>query len=273
MIDRIRTEFALYAAPLDAMLAEIACEEAAFKTKLSPRHPTSYVDAVLSNMGGGTQLSLPLAVSPPALVPAALPSPDVNSQCQTDCPRARPRRRTGRRNIPRAPSSYVMVAPTHPELLQGGRPTPTSTMLAQATSPCRSVVSSPTPASTTPHTSSLHPFTFNDGTLLSLGGGNAPPFRECGPTPPQQKRTRRKLCPGQVCHHHGPRAPNLLLGDLFLDEVCFFGSSVFSSTWWIVIWCIALLLHRSASVLLFWSLHPSFSVSWLRHKSCGGVSM
>jgi hypothetical protein len=39
------------------------------------------------------------------------------------------------------------------------------------------------------------------------------------------------------------------LGDLFLDEVCFFGSSVFSSIWWIVIWCIAILLHCSASVL------------------------
>jgi hypothetical protein len=39
------------------------------------------------------------------------------------------------------------------------------------------------------------------------------------------------------------------LGDLFLDKVCFFGSSNFSSIWWIVIWCIALLLHCSASVL------------------------
>ena len=52
-------------------------------------------------------------------------------------PRARPRRRTGRRNIPRAHCCFVEVAPTHPELLQGGLPTPTSTMLAQAISPCR----------------------------------------------------------------------------------------------------------------------------------------
>ena len=74
-------------------------------------------------------------------------------------PRARPRRCTGRGNIPRAPSCFVEVAPTHPEILQGGLPMPTSTMLAQATSPCRSVVSSPTPAPTTPHTPSLHPFT------------------------------------------------------------------------------------------------------------------
>jgi hypothetical protein len=81
--------------PLDAIMAEIACEEAAFKTKLSPRHPTSYVDAILSNMGGGTQPFLPHAVSPSALVPAALPSPDVDSQRQMVRPRARPRRHTG----------------------------------------------------------------------------------------------------------------------------------------------------------------------------------
>jgi hypothetical protein len=62
-------------------------------------------------------------------------------------PRARHRRRTGQRNIPRAPSCFVEVAPTHPKLLQGGLPTPTSTMLAQAISPCCLVVSSPTPCS------------------------------------------------------------------------------------------------------------------------------
>jgi hypothetical protein len=55
-------------------------------------------------------------------------------------PRARPRRHTCRRNIPRTPSSFVEVAPTHPELLQGGLTTPLSTTLAGATSPCRSVV-------------------------------------------------------------------------------------------------------------------------------------
>jgi hypothetical protein len=48
----IRTEFALCAAPLDAILAVIACEEAAITTTLSPSRPTSYVDAVLFNMGG-----------------------------------------------------------------------------------------------------------------------------------------------------------------------------------------------------------------------------
>ncbi len=189
VIDCIRTEFSLYAAPLDAILAEIACKEAAFKTKLSPRHPTSYVDAVLSNMGGGTQPSLPLAVSPPALVPAALPSPDINNQRQTVRPRARPCRHTGRRNIPQAPSSSAAVAPTHPDILQVGLPTLTSTTLAGATSPCRSVVSSTPPGWTTPDTPSLQPFTFDDGALHSSGGGNAHPFRAQGLPLPPWKRT------------------------------------------------------------------------------------
>ena len=44
-------------------------------------------------------------------------------------------------------------------------------MLARATSPCRLVVSSPTPALTTPHTPSLHPSTFHDITLFLPGEG------------------------------------------------------------------------------------------------------
>ncbi len=107
-IEHIQTEFALCAAPLDAILAKIACEEATIRTTLSPSHPTLYVDTVLFNMGGGTQPSLPLAGLP------ALPSPDVDSQRQTVRPRAGPCHRTGQRNIPRAPSSYAAVAPTHP---------------------------------------------------------------------------------------------------------------------------------------------------------------
>jgi hypothetical protein len=54
VIECIRTEFALCAAPLDAILAEIACEEAAFETTLS----TSYLDITLSNMGGGAHSRL-----------------------------------------------------------------------------------------------------------------------------------------------------------------------------------------------------------------------
>ncbi len=123
------------------------------------------------------------------------------------CPRARPRHCTGQRNIPRAPSSFVEVAPTHPELLQGGLPTPTQTKLARATSPCCSEVSSTMPYSTTPHTLSLFPSNLV-GFTVSLAGGNAHPFQTCGPTPPPWKRTRRKLHPYRVCRRHGPWAPN-----------------------------------------------------------------
>ena len=205
-IERIRTEFALCAAPLDAILAEIACEEAAITTTLSPSRPTSYVDAVLFNMGGSTQPSLPLAGLP------ALPSPDVNSQRQTVRPRARPRRRTGRRNIPRAPSSYVAVAPTHPELLQRGLPTPTSITLAGATSPCCSVVSSTPPGWTTSHTPSLQSFTFDEGAVHTSMGGNVYPFHARGLPLPPWKRTRRKYRPHRTCRRHQPRAPNQSTG-------------------------------------------------------------
>ncbi len=176
------------------------------------RRPTSYVDAVLFNMGRGTQSSLPLAVSPSDLVPAALPLSEVDGQLQTVRPRAQPRRRTGRRNIPRAPSSFVEVAPTHPKLLQGGPQPPTSTMLARAKSPCCSVVLLPTPASTTPHPPSLHPFTFDDGTILSSEGGNAHQFRARGLPLPPWKRTRRKYRPHRTCRRHQPRAPNQSTG-------------------------------------------------------------
>ena len=92
VIERIQTEFALCAAPLDAVLAEIA------------------------NMGGGTQPSLPLAVP-------ALPSPDVDCHRQTVRPRARPRRRTGCHHRPRAPSPLdeVLSSPPIPTL-GGGLP-------------------------------------------------------------------------------------------------------------------------------------------------------
>jgi hypothetical protein len=95
VIEHIWTEFALCAAPLDAILAKIACNEAAFETTLSPCRPTSYVDKILSNMGGGTQPSLPLAVLPSALVSAALPLSEVDGQLQTVRPRAQSCHRTG----------------------------------------------------------------------------------------------------------------------------------------------------------------------------------
>ena len=121
-------------------------------------------------------------------------------------PRARPRRHTGRRHIPRAPTSFVEVAPTHPELSQGGLTMPPSTTLAGVTSPSHSVVSSTPPAWMTPHTPSLQPFSFDEGALFSSGGGNANPFRAQGLSLPPWKRTRR------TCWRHQPRAPNQSTG-------------------------------------------------------------
>ena len=209
-IERVRTEFALCAAPLDAILAEIACEATAFKTAPSPHCATLYVDAVLFTMGGGTQPSLPLALSPSALAPVASPSSDVDGQLQLVCQHARPRCRTGRRNCPCAPSPPDAAPPSHhPHHMLGGLHTPASTTLARVTSLCRSVVSSTTPSSMAPPTPSLLPVTFlGDVVRNSSGGGATYPFQLCGPTPPPRKGTQRKLHPRRVCRHHGPRAPD-----------------------------------------------------------------
>jgi hypothetical protein len=120
--------------------------------------------------------------------------------------RARPRRRTGRCNCPRAPSPPVEAPPSHPHQMLGGLHTPASTTLARATSLCRSVVSSTTPSSMAPPTPSLLPFTFlGDVVHSSSGGGATYPFQASSPP---RKRTRRKPRPRGVCRHHGPRAPN-----------------------------------------------------------------
>ena len=59
-IERIRTELALCAAPLDAILAEIACEATTFETVPCPHCPASYVATVLSTMGGAHNRLCPL---------------------------------------------------------------------------------------------------------------------------------------------------------------------------------------------------------------------
>jgi hypothetical protein len=223
VIERIRTEFALCAAPLDATLVEIACDECRHneavlaaetvgrRYKAAARTVESEDLTLVRRHEAETWASLstvsPLADERSCHEAAARATASAQLALAVR-PRARPRRRTGRRNIPRAPSCFVEVASTHPELLQGGLPTPTSTMLAHAISPCRSVVSSPTPVSTTPHTPSLHPFTFDDGTILSLGGGNAHPFCARGLSLPPWKRTRRKYRPHRTCRRHQPCAPN-----------------------------------------------------------------
>ena len=59
-IERIWMEFALCAAPLDAILAEIACKATTFETAPSPHRPMSCVDAVQSTMGGAHNRLCPL---------------------------------------------------------------------------------------------------------------------------------------------------------------------------------------------------------------------
>jgi hypothetical protein len=138
---------------------------------------------------------------------------------QPVCRRARPRRRTGRRNCPRAPSPIDEALPS-PQPTGGGTSPSASTVptllarsSAEANSPSRSETPSlllPTTASSSP---SSQPFDVKMAvSMLSDGGnaGNAHPFRACGPPTPQRMRTRRNLRPGRVGRRHGPRAPNLL---------------------------------------------------------------
>jgi hypothetical protein len=125
----VARQFEAYAAPLfarvDAVMAEIRAIDdgfgnwAAFGDELKddeasaparppsapptaasspPHHPKSYVDAVLSNMGGSSQ------VTSPTLAQAALPSPAIDGQLRTAHQRAQPCRRVGQRHGPRAPN-------------------------------------------------------------------------------------------------------------------------------------------------------------------------
>jgi hypothetical protein len=178
--------------------------------------PLSYLDAVVSPSGRG----YPSSVLPS---PSAAPSPPSTSDTPSPTVRARqrakPRRRTGRRNGPRAPSPPDEGLPSHPIQQQGGPSKPTPTALARSTLiPSRSTVSHRLP---TPPPPTLLPNNTTAGVDVGVhsmssgsGGGGAHPFRERGP--PQRKRTRRKRRPLRVCRRHGPRAPDhadtLLLG-------------------------------------------------------------
>ncbi len=63
------------------------------------------------------------------------------------------------------------------------------------------------------------------------------------------------------------------LRDLFLYKVYFFGSSVSFLVPFGGLSFGALFFFCIVQLESLWSLHPSFSVSWLRHESWGGVSM
>jgi hypothetical protein len=123
---------------------------------------------------------------------------------------ARPCHCTGCRHRPCMPSPPDKVLPSHHHPKLGGLPTPTKTLttLAQVTSPCCSVVLSPTTLSTISSTPSLLPFTFSNKVCLSLGGETAHPFCAGGQIPPPWKRTQHKHQPHCVGRRHGPRAPN-----------------------------------------------------------------
>jgi hypothetical protein len=187
---RIQAACDTLAAPLDALLAEFAAlaVDTAPPSKTSPvptatltpsPRPRSYLDAVVGPNGRGYTSS-----PPPS--PSATPSPPSASAPTTPtfCTghRAKPRRRTGRRNGPRAPSPPDEDTPSHPTRLMGG-----SLAMAQA---------------------SLHPATFGYTGGKSSQGGIAHPSPVRGMKTPRT-HPRRKRRPHRVCRRHGPRAPNL----------------------------------------------------------------
>jgi hypothetical protein len=210
-IRRIQEAYDILAAPLDALLAEFAAlaVDPAPPTKTSsvptatlppsPR-PRTYLDAVVGPSERGYTL-----LAPPS--PSATPSPPSASAPTTPTGRtshrAKPRRRTGRRNGPRAPSPTDDDKPSHPTYMMGG-----SLAMARAAPPCRSYTPSLQPS----YTPSLQPFIFNDGALLYPRGGNAHPFHTQGLPLPPWKRTRRKYRPHRTCRRHQPRAPNQSTG-------------------------------------------------------------
>ena len=83
---------------------------------LSPTlpHPMSYVGAILSTIGGGCQPSSQVLQSTTANESAAI------ALHQTARRRKRPRRRPGRRNVPRAPNPADEAIPSHPLPTMGG---------------------------------------------------------------------------------------------------------------------------------------------------------
>jgi hypothetical protein len=121
---RIQAAGDTLAAPLDALLAEfeaLAVNPAPPTTTspfppstlTPPPRPRTYLDAVVGPSGrGSTLLATP---SPPSAL--ARTSPTIRAGH-----RVKPRRRTGRRNGPRAPSPPGEDTPSHPTRLMGGSP-------------------------------------------------------------------------------------------------------------------------------------------------------
>jgi hypothetical protein len=188
---RIQAACDTLAAPLDALLAEFAAlaVDTAPPSKTSPvltatltpsPRPRSYLDAVVGPNGRGYTSSPP--PSPTAtLSPPSASAPTTPTVCTSH--HAKPRRRTGRRNGPRAPSPAGADTPSHPTRLMGG-----SLAMAQA---------------------SLHPAALGYTGGTSSRGGIAHPSPVRGMNRPPRTHLRRKRRPHRVCRRHGPRAPNL----------------------------------------------------------------
>ena len=156
-------------------------------------HPTSYVSALLSTLGGDCQPSSHVLQPTTATMSAAI------TLLQTARRRKRPRRRPGRRNGPRAPNSPNEATPSHPvPTTMGGTILPTTTHLlsARATAVCRSTASPPAQPFVTHH---------RTGDVVSTRGRNDF-FRDCDELP--RKRPRRRPHARRACRRHGPRAPN-----------------------------------------------------------------
>jgi hypothetical protein len=210
----IWVECALFAAPLNATHAKIERNDIAHKARAPPKttlphpaamlftppRPMTYMNAVLSMMGGST------CVTSLALAPLAIPSPIINGQLWMVRRCTQPRCCTGRRHHPCVPSPPAEVLPFHPHPTKEGLSMPTNppNLLARATT-CSGTPSlaPPSMASSTP---SLLPFTFCSEVCLSSEGVVAHPF--CVGNPLPQKRTQCTHQPCRACQHHGPWAPN-----------------------------------------------------------------
>ena len=132
---------------------------------------------------------------------------------RTACRHKRPRRRPGRRNVPRAPNPPDEAIPSHPLPMTGGTSMPTTTHLASARAndrDHRSNMSSPSLLPMTLPSPSHQPFTIEGGNSTYSGGGFNDSFRDNSVILPPRECPRRKYCPRRVGRRHGPRAPNPL---------------------------------------------------------------
>jgi hypothetical protein len=214
---RIQADCALRAAPLDAILAKIECNDIAHEARAplmttSPHPlamlstapcPMTYVGAALPMMGEEHSCNVPCSGTI-----GSTPLPTIDGQLWTVRQRARLCHRTGHCHRPCAPSPPDKVLPSHPHPTVEGLSTPAETpnLLARAT--LRSGMPSLAPSLTASSTPYLLPFTFGSKVCLSLEGVVAHPFCAGGLTPPPQKRSQRKHQPCCAGRRHGPRAPN-----------------------------------------------------------------